>query len=144
MKMYLVNTINGFICANDNDYDEKRKLKIGEVYKCEIKKARNYELHKKYFSLIQCAWDYQDENRQAHFKNSSELFRKYVEVASGHCELYYSPKLNDWVEIPKSISFEKVDEFEFREIYEKVRNTLFTVFLTHISIEEFESNLINY
>ena len=31
---------------------------------------------KKYFSLIQCAYDYQNEKRQNHFKNSVEQFRK--------------------------------------------------------------------
>ena len=69
---------------------------------------------------------------------------KYVEVASGHCEMFFSPELKEWVEVPMSISFSKMDEFAFRELYEKVRHTLFTVFLNHISIEEFENNLINY
>lgn len=144
MKLLLKNTGSGLIPMYDSDYQEKLKLKIGEVYEVTIKKARNYELHKKYFSLINCAWDYQNEARQLHFKNTVELFRKYVEVASGHCELFYSPKLKEWVEVPKSISFDKVDEFEFRELYEKVRHTLFTIFLNHISVEEFELNLVNY
>lgn len=144
MKILLKNTASGLIPMYDADYEEKRKLKIGEVYDVTIKKARNYELHKKYFSLITCAWEYQNEERQAFFKNSSELFRKYVEVASGHCEMFFSPKLKEWVEVPMSISFSKMDEFAFRELYEKVRHTLFTVFLSHISVEEFENNLINY
>jgi len=144
MKLFLKNTASGLVPLYDADYEEKRKLKIGEVYQVEIKKARNYELQKKYFSLIQCAWEYQNEKRQTHFKNSVEQFRKTVEISAGHCDTVYSIKLKDWIDIPKSISFAKMDELEFRELYESVRSVLFSVFLTHVTVEEFETNLINY
>lgn len=144
MKLLLKNTASGLIPLYDADYEEKRKLKIGEVYTVEIKKSRNYELHKKYFALINCAWQYQNEKRQNHFKNSVEQFRKSVEISAGHCDTVYSIKLKDWIDIPKSVSFAKMDEFEFRELYESVRNVLFSVFLMHISEQEFNQQLINY
>lgn len=144
MKILLKNTASGLIPLYDADYDQKRKLKIGEVYQVDIKKSRNYELHKKYFSLINAAWDYQNEKRQAHFKNSIEQFRKSVEVAAGHCDTVWNIKLKCEVDIPKSISFSNMDELEFRELYENVRTVLFSVFLTHITVEEFENNLLNY
>mgnify|MGYP004701357753 CR=1 FL=1 len=144
MKLLLKNTTTGLIPLYDADYDQKRKLKIGEVYQVEIKKARNYELHKKYFSLIHCAWEYQNEKRQAHFKNSVENFRKSVEIAAGHCDVVYSIRLKEWVEVPKSVSFSKMGELEFRTLYENVRTVLFSVFLTHISEKDFNEQLINY
>lgn len=38
MELYLKNTAHGLIPLYDDDFEEKRKLKIGEVYKVSIKK----------------------------------------------------------------------------------------------------------
>lgn len=134
----------GLVPMFDADYDQKQRLKFGEVYQVEIKKSRNYQFHKLYFSLINTSWQYQNEAVQNHFKNSVEQFRKSVEISAGHCDTVFNIKLKEWVDIPKSIAFDKMDEFEFRELYENVKTVLFSVFLKNISEEEFMSNLINY
>jgi len=145
MKLFLQNTSRGLIPMYDVDFDEKKKLKIGQVYSCEVRLPRNYEFHKKYFALINCAWEYQNEKRQEElFYNSIELFRKTVEITAGHCERIYSLKHKDFVEIPKSVSFAKMDNLEFQKHYDNVRSVLFSTFLTNISVEEFEKNLINF
>ena len=141
--MYLLNTLVGLKPIYDEDYFEKKKLKVGETYLAEIKLVRNLEFHQKYFKIISISWQYQTENRQFHFK-TIENFRKYIEVAAGHSELFYSPKLKDWVEIPKSISFEKMDNAEFEDLYNRVKDVLFATFLKHISEDEFMKNLSNF
>ena len=144
MKILCKNEMFGLVPMFDNDYENKRKLKFGEVYQVEIKKARNYEFHKKYFSLINTAWEYQNEATTKFFKNSVEQFRKSVEVSAGHCDTVFNINLKTWVDIPKSIAFDKMDEFEFQELYNNVKTVLFAVFLKNISEDEFMSNLINY
>lgn len=144
MKLYLTNTISGLIPFTDSDYEEKKKLKIGEVYEATIKRPRNLPFHRKYFGLINLAWEYQNERAVEHFKHNIELFRKTVEVASGWCEPVYSIARKEWVEVPKSIAFDKMDEDEFQNLYERVKDVLFKYFLKHITIEEFENNLINF
>lgn len=141
MKFNVVNTMQGLVPAQDADFETKRKLRIGEVYQVSIKQLRNYEFHKKYFALINCAWEYQNERVQTHFKESVELFRKTVEVSAGHCDLVYSIERKEWVEVPKSIAFDKLKETDFQDLYERVKNVLFEIFLEHISAEVFESNL---
>lgn len=143
MKLLLLNTSQGLKPCYDEDFDEKKKLKLGEVYEVTIKKARNYEFHKKYFSLINTAWEYQHENVIEYFKNV-DCFRKTVEIAAGWCDTIYSISRKEWVEIPRSIAFDKMDEFEFRDLYERVKDVLFKYFLKNISEEEFTRNLINY
>lgn len=128
----------------DSDYDEKKKLKIGEVYEATIKQPRNLSLHRKYFSLINIAWEYQNERSVEHFKHNIDLFRKTVEVAAGWYEPVYSIARKEWIEIPKSIAFDKMDNAEFTELYERVKDVLFKYFLKNISAEEFEQNLINF
>lgn len=144
MKLFCTNTSRGLIPNYDSDFDEKKKLKIGETYSVEIKKPRNIQFHRLYFALINCAWEYQNEGRQKFFKNNIEIFRKTVEIAAGHCEVVYSIKLSDWVEVPKSISFTSMDELEFKELYSRIKDVLFATFLTHISQKEFDENLVNF
>ena len=144
MILYCTNTAQGLKPNYDADFDEKKKLKIGDVYKVEVRKARNVLLHRKYFALINCAWNYLNEKQTAFFKESIELFRKTVEISAGHCDMIYSIQRKEWIEQAKSISFEKMSEFEFRELYEAVKRVLFDVFLKHITVEEFERNLINF
>jgi hypothetical protein len=144
MKLFVQNTARGLVPMYDEDYEEKRKLKIGKVYEVKIRLARNYEFHKKYFSLITCAWEYQNEKTTAHFKNNIEMFRKTIEIAAGNCDSVYSIARKEWIEIPKSIAFENMDEAEFQELYERVKDVLFSVFLKNIKEEEFMINLANY
>lgn len=144
MDFLATKTANGLKPAFDDDYEKYSKLKVGETYKIKVSKVRNLQFHRLYFALINCAWAYQNEKTITHFKNNIELFRKYVEMSAGYCDLVFHHKFKDWVEIPKSISFDKLDEFEFRELYENVKTVLWTVFLKNITQEEFENNLINF
>lgn len=80
MKLNVKCTSNGLIPLYDDDYEEKRKLRIGETYTCVIKKARNIDFHRKYFALINCAWSLQNEARQSKFKDI-DVFRKSVQLA---------------------------------------------------------------
>ena len=144
MKLLLLNTSEGLKPCYDEDYEEKKKLRSGKVYQAEIKLARNVEFHRKYFKLINLSWEYQNENRQKHFKNNVNAFRKSVEMAAGHFDTIYSIPRNEWIETPKSISFDKMDEVEFQDLYDRVKDVLFTIFLKHISEEEFMRNLVNF
>ena len=144
MKIYLYNTINGLIPVSDIDYEEKKHLKIGCIYSAEIKLTRNYMFLKKYFALINCAWEYLNENQQKFYKNKIDNFRKSMEISAGVCDTIYIHKLQSWVDVPKSISFSKMDNLQFQEVYNNVRNVIFEVISENVSIEEFERNLINF
>ncbi len=143
MKIYVKNTMSGLIPMTSEDYDLKKRLKIGEVYSVDIKLVRNYEFHKKYFALINCAWEFMTEKQQTFFKDI-EKFRKTIEVAAGHCEPFYSHEKKEWFDIPKSIAFDKMDNSQFEELYQRVLDVLFLTALKTISREEFEKNLINF
>ena len=143
MELLLMNTAQGLKPMYDEDYDEKRKLKIGQVYRAKVTVPRNTELHRKYFSMITCAWDLLTEKAREFFGNK-ESFRKTAQVAAGYCERVYSISLKDWVEIPKSIAFDKMKGDEFENLYRDVRDVLLKVFLKHITIEQFEETLMNY
>lgn len=144
MKIKLQNTISGLKPLYDEDYDEKKKLKIGETYEATIRIVRNLDFHRKYFALINCAWEYQNERTVAHFKQNQELFRKTIEMSAGWCDTIYSIERREWIDVPKSIAFDQMDQAEFTELYERVKDVLFSIFLKDISVEEFTENLINF
>lgn len=143
MKLFLLNTSHGLVPMYDADYDEKKKLKLGVTYAAEIKPARNFQFLKKYFSLINAAWEFLPESQQKGFREK-ELFRKYVEVAAGHCDLFYSPIRKEWVEVPRSIAFDKMDEAEFEDLYTRVRNVIDAILAPFITQEDFERVLLNF
>lgn len=144
MDVKLVRTSEGFRLCDDNDYEQARKLKIGKVYMCKVKLMRNYELHKKYFALINCAWAFLDEPVREFFNQSVEGFRKAVEISAGHYEQVYSIGRKEWLQIPKSVAFDKMSQEEFSNLYENVKNVLFAVFLKNVNKDEFLNELINF
>lgn len=143
MELLLMNTAQGLKPMYDEDYEEKKKLKIGQLYKAKVTVPRNIQFHRLYFSMISCAWDLLTE-RQREFFDNKESFRKTVQVAAGYCDRVFHLRLRDWVEVPRSIAFDKMSGDEFEELYKGVRDVLFKVFLKHITIEQFEETLINY
>ena len=107
MEILLLNTPEGLKPCYDRDYDEKKKLVLGKMYKAKITEPRNVGFNNKYFKMIDLAWEYQNEKVCEHFKNDVKRFRKTVEIAAGHCDTVFNLKTKEWVDIPKSISFEE-------------------------------------
>lgn len=143
MKLFVQNTIYGLVPCDDNDYEIKRKLKHGQVYQVEIKKARNYDFHKKYFALINCTYHFLNE-KQIEFYGTVEQFRKKTECAAGHCELGYDLQGIEVI-FTKSISFEKMDELQFQDLYRSVREVIWKHILNgNITEEQFEKELKNF
>ena len=128
----------------DDDYEEKRKLKIGADYTVEIKIARNLKFLRKYFALINCAWEYLSEEIRAHFKENKEGFRKSLEITAGWYELVWNMRLNEWVQVSRSISFESMTEDQFETLYNRVKDILWMSYLQGVNREEFERQLMNF
>lgn len=144
MDIHLLCTAHGLVPCTDEDYEKKRRLKPGRVYKTKVTLARNYEFHKKYFALINCAWEYQDERTAAFFRHSPEAFRKSVEIAAGHCEPVYNIARREWTEQARSVAFDQMDEAEFQDLYERVKDVLFSTFLRRVTPQEFMRNLSSF
>lgn len=100
----------------DSDYDEKRKLKVGEVYFCEIKKPRNYEFLKKFFALIRLG----TENTPLNMPQ--EAYRAYVTMKAGYVDVFDTP--NGKMALPQSISFSNMDDDKFEKLYFGVLNVI--------------------
>lgn len=143
MKLTLLNTPHGLVPMYDADYDERKKLRLGQTYVAEIRVPRNYQFHKLAFALVNAAYACLPEKTQNGFR-SAEGFRQYITVAAGYYEVYYNPRLREWVEIPKSWSFGSMDEAAFREFFEKMKDAIWSIIGQYVTEEQFETILSNF
>lgn len=143
MKLLVINTPRGLVPFGDDDYEEKKKLKVGEAYMVEVRIMRNVDFHRKYFAMISYAWEYLNEVEVERFK-TKDNFRKYIEITAGHCDVIFHPRLQEFVEIPKSISFSSMDNAAFSDLYGRVKDVIFSIIGSRVSEEEFEHLLMDY
>ncbi len=103
---------NTFALAYDSDYENAKKIKVGEQREFKTTKKRNYKFHKKFFGMLNIVF----ENQEI-YTNITDL-RNDVTVDAG----YYKEHVNLHAEIvktPLSISFASMDEYTFSEYYSK-------------------------
>ena len=96
-------------------YDEATQKYIGrrgcgEIIVADIKIARNYGNHKRFFDFLNATYDMQD------FYTSLEAYRRWITVAAGWFDIMYYPDGTTQL-IPKSISFENMGEDEFNQLF---------------------------
>ena len=144
MKLKLLNTSLGLKPCYDEDFDEKKKLKLGEIYEAEIKLVRNIRFHNLFFALINIGYAYLPERAQKSVFGSAEGFRKSVIIAAGFSKVYWNIKQRSFVEEAESISFSNMDDAKFRDVYDRCKDVIFSLISKYVSQEEFERNLMNF
>lgn len=99
-------------------------LKLGSGAAVETKKVRNVRFHRKFFSLLQLAFDMWEPPGDKTWKGvpirkDFERFREDITILAGHYDVSYA--LDGSVKMTaKSISFANCDEFEFEKVYQSV------------------------
>lgn len=145
MKMNLVRTDSfRFVPAEDTDLEKARKVPQGAVVECNVRILRNYAFMRKFWALVRTAYSFLTERQREFFHNSEDGFRCTLEVAAGYYDEFYDVTRRAWVQKPKSIAFDKMDEAEFSQLYESVVDVIFKVFLGHVNEEEFRNALKDF
>tara|TARA_R110001599_G_scaffold171353_1_gene362415 strand:+ start:435784 stop:436257 length:474 start_codon:yes stop_codon:yes gene_type:complete len=110
-----------------------RKAKTGSLVHADFKKMRNYEFHKKYFALINFAFE-QWEPSEVKYKGVTiaknvTRFRKDMAILAGFCDATFTVNGDVRFE-PRSISFASMDEIEFEKLYSKTIDVVLARILT--------------
>ena len=134
MKLALQNTINGLIPLYPSDYDEKKKLKLGEAYEAEIKRPRNYEFHKKFMALVNVG--HQNTSMELPF----DVYRKIMIMRAGYFTAYQTDKGIHYEAM--SISFGSMDNDTFSEVYSRVMDQIIKDI--GCTSEDIENQLISF
>jgi hypothetical protein len=137
MKIYLKNTLSGLIPLYDSDHEEKKKLKLNEVYRADIVRPRNINFHKKYFALLNMTFQNQE------LFDCPENMRKEIIKYAGYYKEYITLK-GEKEYRSKSISFAKMSQDEFEELYKSSMTVILKYILNESTKEELESEIINF
>jgi hypothetical protein len=62
VKLYLRKTLNSLSPADDESAEALKSFTLGEVVSVEVKRPRNYEFHKKWFTLVKIMYEQKSES----------------------------------------------------------------------------------
>lgn len=138
------------IPANDETIDWLSKKKLGQVFRAEFKAMRNYLFHKKFFSLLNYAFDHWEpgeiNTKYGKPEKNFETFREYVTIKAGYFYLAFNPDGGFKVKA-KSISFASMENDEFEKLYSAAIDVILKRILTNYTREDLDEvvmRVINY
>jgi len=112
MKLLVKNTLSGLVPLYPSDFDQKRKLKLGQDYEVEIKNPRNVGFHRKFFALLNIG------HENTSLDMPFDTYRKYITIKAGYYNAYTTPKGLFYDAV--SISFSSMSQDEFEDVYSRV------------------------
>ena len=111
-KLLIIKTERGLEPATEESRTIVNKWKVGDSYAFEYKKARNPKFHRLVFGVANLVCDNTDE------WNEPLLFIKAVQLTYGYVKIMYDCT-GIVHQTPTSISFESMEEPDFRKFYEE-------------------------
>lgn len=146
MQFTVIKLSNGqFLPAAKMDEEEADRLNINQPYQIEVKRQRNAKFHRKYFAMLKVAYDAwePDEPLPEYEKwgtpaKNFDKFRKDVQIVCGYCTPVYSIKKGEIRMEADSISFAKMDDVAFAELYDKVATYLLGKFLKRYTRDDLD------
>ena len=147
---YLIRTEVGFIPADEAAREAIKHVKLGDTAKVKLTKARNYLFFKKWWALVNFAYEHWEEPEPEYSpkmaalikssgilpKKNLDRFRKDIIILTGHYDRFF--RVNGAVQVePKSIAFGNMSEDEFVDLYNKT----IQVVLDHILVNYDEDTL---
>ena len=114
MDAFFIKLNGALYPASDHDRELLTKIKAGEPVRLTFKRVRNYLFHRKWFALLNLAFDYWEP--QGIGEKNFERFRKDITILAGHYE--QTVRLNGEIRTEaKSIAFANMTEDEFEKLY---------------------------
>jgi hypothetical protein len=110
-----------------------QKFRNGDVIHADFKKARNPRFHRKYFALLNFAYDHWEAEQEKSF----EQFREDLTILAGYYDKRF--RLNgDMVLRPRSIKFGNMDDIEFERLYSKTVDVILKHVLTKYTRDDLD------
>lgn len=111
-KFFLQRTLTGWIAADSDAEAAQRKFKAGEVYRAEMRRARDYRNHCRFMCLLEKTYENLPEKLAAAWP-TPKIFRRVVAYKAGHCDIFYTED-GEEIRSPRSYSYDELpDEDDF-------------------------------
>jgi len=149
MEISLTKVTEGVLVPdNEQSRDFISKLKTGKTIHADFKNKRNARFHRKYFALLNFAFSHweplnlQDPKwKGVTPKKSFNRFRKDLAILSGFYDATYRVDGSVRVEA-KSVSFSKMKEEDFEELYSNTIDVIIQKILTTYTHEELDRTIL--
>ena len=135
MKALHKRSYSGWEPVDDNAKKIFKRFKVGDLVELEHKAVRNLRFHSKYFAVLNLTFNNQD------ITADRNEFREAVQI---HAGFWHYQKLIDGSEVKRSdsISFAKMDDITFEDLYSKVFDTC--LHILGVQSEELELELLKF
>jgi len=136
MLLEFIKGQNNQLIPSDNEtFERMQKIKIGDTVFVEYKPRRNYQFHKKLFSLLNFVYANQD-----HYKSVNNILEA-VKFRAGYFEaiLFHTGEPHYKA---TSIAFHAMDDIEFEEFYSKAIDVCLE--LIPMGKQELENAVLTY
>lgn len=123
------------------DYIER--LQDGQVIRAEVKRMRNYKFHKKFYALLDFAYDQWEPDSSLEYagqpvQKNRKRFRKDIIILAGHYDSTVNLKGEVRLEA-HSISFANMSEEDFEKLYSEAINVILTRILRNYTRADLEA-----
>ena len=135
--IYLRKHLNALHPADSEAENHLKKVKPGVVFSAEIKRPRNYENHKRYFALLNLAFENQEK-----FKSVDQL-KEAIKFELGYTELIRKMD-GTFVEKPKSINFATMNETDFQTYFSKSIDVIIKYVLPGVERQELINEVLAF
>ena len=135
MLLEFIKSDGKLIPANDETFERVKKMPIGESIFMEWKPKRNYQFHKKFFSLLNFIFE-----NQSHYKSLDNLLEVY-KFKAGYFETIITHKGAKHYKA-KSIAFHNMHNDEFEKFYSAAIDT--SLELIPMNKTELEDAVLRY
>ncbi|MYM34878.1 DUF1367 family protein [Duganella sp. FT94W] len=128
--------------ADEESAEHIAKLKLGETVSVQMRKKRNMRFHRKYFALLDFAFEQWEPSGELTYQGmpvakNKERFRKDLIILAG----FYESTVNIRSEVrleAKSISFAQMDEVEFEQLYNATVDVVLRRILTRYTRQDLD------
>lgn len=128
MELYALRDGCSLHPCHDDDAERLRALHAGTPVLITVSEARNIRLHRRYFAMLNAAWSVLDESARHLFRDNEQCFRRSLTLLAGFTDPVFNPRTGEWLEVPRSISFEHMGETEFRQLYDATLRVIYERF----------------
>lgn len=137
-RLYLKRTLTGFEPADEPSRQTWKRYKLGEVYRSDVVKPRNYRFHCLCFALLNLTF----ENQEQYLPEQFNMFRKAVTLQAGHYEEYIDLDGEIRKEV-RSISYDELDDIGFERLFPKMMEVCAGI-LHNMNKMDLEREVIQY
>jgi hypothetical protein len=141
VEIMLIKRENGLMLADDYSTDTLEGVNVGTMLKCKIMSERSVGFHRKYFALLNFAFD-KWEPKEVTFRGqivakNFDRFRSDVQILAG----YGYPVVNLRQDVryeSKSISLGKMSQEDFEKLYSSLIDVILQKILTQYTRDDLD------